>query len=128
MCGVASSGEPGAREGEGDAGGVDGDPAAALLLGDGSSGARATGGVEHEVPGVSGHEDAALHNFLAGLDDIYFVLRKSCHFHVRPIVINPYYIKILQISLIHQGLTNWPKTSSFCKSSETPNIRLKSSR
>ena len=48
--------------------GVDGDPAAAPLLGDVGRGAGAAGGVEHEVAGVGGHEDTALNDFRVGLN------------------------------------------------------------
>ena len=55
VVGVASAHDAGAGEREGDAGGVDGDPAAAPLLGDVCGSAGAAGGVEDEVAGVSGH-------------------------------------------------------------------------
>ena len=42
-----------------DAGGVDGDPAPAPLLGDVGRGAGAAGWVEHKVAGIGGHQDAA---------------------------------------------------------------------
>ena len=60
VVGIAGAHDAGAGQGEGDAGGVDGDPAAAPLFGDVCGGAGATGGVEHEVAGVGVHEDAAL--------------------------------------------------------------------
>ena len=60
VVGIACAHDAGAGKGEGDAGGVDGDPAAAPLLGDVRGGAGAAGGVEDEVAGVGGHEDAAL--------------------------------------------------------------------
>ena len=48
--------------------GVDGDPAAAPLLGDVGRGARAAGGVKHEVAGIGGHEDATFYNLQPCLD------------------------------------------------------------
>ena len=57
--GIARPHDAGAGKRQGDAGGVDGDPAAAPLLGDVGGGAGAAGGVEDEVAGVGGHEDAA---------------------------------------------------------------------
>ena len=42
------------------AGGVAGDPAPAPLLGDEGGGAAAAGGVEDQIAGVGGHEDASL--------------------------------------------------------------------
>ena len=57
---VACAHDAGAGQGQRDARGVDGDPAAAPLLGDGGRGAGAAGRVEYEVAGVGGHENAAL--------------------------------------------------------------------
>ena len=57
--GVAGAHDAGAGQREGDAGGVDGDPAPAPLLGDVGGGAGAAGGVEDEVAGVGSHEYAA---------------------------------------------------------------------
>ena len=59
----------------GDAGGVDGDPAAPPLLGDVRRGAGAAGGVQEEVAGVGGHQDATLWNKpLSCLHDINLCL------------------------------------------------------
>ena len=74
VVGVFCRHEPGAREGEGDAGRVDGDPAAAPLLGDGGGGAGAAGRVQHEVARVGGHKDAALDNSLICLNNVNLVL------------------------------------------------------
>jgi hypothetical protein len=52
VVGVAGAHDAGAGEGQGDAGGVDGDPAAAPLFGDVGGGAGAAGGVEDEVAGI----------------------------------------------------------------------------
>ena len=60
VIGIAGAHDAGPGQGECDAGGVDGDPAPAPLLGDIGGGAGAAGGVEDEVAGVGGHEDAAL--------------------------------------------------------------------
>ena len=54
------------------AGGVDGDPAPTPLLGDVGGGAGAAGRVQHEVAGVSGHQDAAFHNLQSGLNHVGF--------------------------------------------------------
>ncbi len=56
VVGVARAHQARSRQSEGDAGGVDGDPAAAPLLGDGGGGAGAAGGVEDEIAGVGGHQ------------------------------------------------------------------------
>ena len=74
VVGVTGAHDAGAGQSEGDAGGVDGNPAAAPLFGDVGGGAGAAGGVEHEVAGVGGHEDAALDDFLCSLNDIYLIL------------------------------------------------------
>ncbi len=55
------------------AGGVDGDPAAAPLFGDIGGGAGAAGGVEDEVAGIGGHQETALNDFCCCLDDIDLV-------------------------------------------------------
>ena len=60
VVGIAGAHEAGTRQGQGDAGGVDGDPTAAPLLGDIGCGAGTAGGIENEVAGVGGHEEAAL--------------------------------------------------------------------
>ena len=82
VVGIASAHDAGAGECEGDAGGIDGDPAAAPLLGDVRGGAGAAGGIEDEVAGIGGHEDAALDDFFCCLNNIGFTLLKhSCCAH-----------------------------------------------
>ena len=60
VVGIARAHQPGAGEREGDAAGVDSDPAPAPLFGDIGGRAGAAGRVEHEVAGIGGHKDAAL--------------------------------------------------------------------
>ena len=60
VVGIARAHDAGAGERQSHAGSVNGDPAAAPLLGDVGSGAGAAGWVEDEVAGVGGHEDATL--------------------------------------------------------------------
>ena len=62
--------EPLFGEGYRNAGGVAGDPAPAPLLGDISGGSGTAGGVEDEVAGVGGHEEAAFDDLLCCLDNI----------------------------------------------------------
>jgi hypothetical protein len=57
---IAGAHDAGAGQRECNARGVDRDPAAAPLLGDGGGGAGTAGRVEYEVAGVGGHEEAAL--------------------------------------------------------------------
>ena len=71
VVGIACAHDAGAGQREGDAGGVDGDPAAAPLLGDVRGGAGAAGRVEHQVAGVGGHQDAALDGLLGLVSTTY---------------------------------------------------------
>ena len=74
VVGIAGAHDAGAGQREGDAGGVDGDPAPAPLLGDVGGGAGAAGGIEDEVAGVGGHQQATFYHFGVGLDDIDLVV------------------------------------------------------
>ncbi|EDM72170.1 putative DNA helicase [Roseobacter sp. AzwK-3b] len=56
--GVFRAHDPGAGKGEGHAGGVNRDPAAAPLFGDISGRAGTAGGIKHEVSGVSRYQQA----------------------------------------------------------------------
>ena len=60
VVGILGGHQPRAGQRQGDAAGVDGDPAPAPLLGDVGRRAAAAGRVEDEVAGVGGHEEAAL--------------------------------------------------------------------
>src|SRR5260370_30029025 len=71
-------------EGGGDAGGVAGDPAAAPLLGDECGGARATGGIEDEVTGIGGHENATLKHRRQSLDYVDPRSRETAGLRVCP--------------------------------------------
>ncbi len=66
-------------EDEDDAARVDGDPAASLGFGDIGRGVGTAGGVEHEIAGVGGHEDAALDDLGGCFDDVPLVGRKTCN-------------------------------------------------
>lgn len=61
--GIARAHDPRAGERQRDARGVHGDPAPPPLLGDIGGGARPTGGIEHEVARIGGHQDAAFDDF-----------------------------------------------------------------
>ena len=84
VVGIAGAHDAGAGEREGDAGGVDGDPAAAPLLGDVRGGAGAAGGVEDEVAGVGGHEDAALDGLRARLNNVDLIVCEAAGAGVTP--------------------------------------------
>ncbi len=77
VIGVARTHDAGAGQRQRDARGVDRDPAAAPLFGDGGGGAGTTGRVEYEVAGVSGHEDAALNELCPRLHHIDFFIGKA---------------------------------------------------
>ena len=62
--GIARAHDARPRQRERHAGGVDGDPAPAPLLGDVSRGAGAAGRVQHQIAGIGGHEDAALNDLV----------------------------------------------------------------
>ena len=70
VVGIARTHDAGTGQRQGHAGGVDGDPAAAPLLGDIGGGAGAAGRVEHEVAGVGGHQDTTLNHLGIRLNDI----------------------------------------------------------
>ena len=74
---IACAHDAGPGQRQGDAGGVDGDPAPAPLLRDGGRGSRAAGRIEHEVAGVGGHEDAALNCLCHRLDDVNLLFAKT---------------------------------------------------
>ena len=61
---IARAHDASTGERQGDARGVDSDPAAAPLFSDGGGGAGTAGRVEHEVAGICGHQDAALDDIL----------------------------------------------------------------
>ena len=60
VVGILRGHQARARQRQGDAAGVAGDPAPAPLLGDVGRRAAAAGRVEHQVAGVGGHEEATL--------------------------------------------------------------------
>ena len=102
VIGVAGGHDPGAREGEGDAGGVDGDPAPAPLLGDSGGSARAAGRIEDEVTGVGGHEDAAFEYCRRCLNDISLSGR-TCD--IRPYVGKRICSKVVNVANVAKSAT-----------------------
>ena len=75
--GIARAHDARARQRERHAGGVDGDPAPAPLLGDVSRGARAAGRVQHQIAGVGGHENAALNDAGSSLNHIHLLRHRN---------------------------------------------------
>src|SRR5262249_23469038 len=74
----------GTSKGEGDAGGADGDPAPAPLLGDIGRGTGAAGGIEDEISGVGGHENTVLNCIYIGLNDVYPLITKGVRNCISP--------------------------------------------
>lgn len=62
IIGIARAHDARTRQRQGDAGGVDGYPAAAPLFGDVGGCTAAAGGIENKIAGVSCHQDASLNN------------------------------------------------------------------
>ena len=84
-----------AGQGDGDAGGVDSDPAAAPLLGDVGRRAAPAGGVEDEVAGVGGHEHTTFNNCRSSLHHINFALAKSTGYGIDPSIGKNFQAKIV---------------------------------
>ena len=82
--GIARAHDARPRQRKRDAGCVDGDPAPAPLLGDIGRGAGAAGGVQHEVAGVGGHQDAALENLSIRLHNEYLLIRECTGLCITP--------------------------------------------
>ena len=59
---IACAHDAGTSQCQRDTRGINRDPAAAPLLGDGGGGTGTAGRVKHEVAGVGGHQDAALND------------------------------------------------------------------
>ena len=118
VVGIAGAHDAGAGEREGDARGVDGDPAAAPLLGDVRGGAGAAGGVEDEVAGVGGHQDAAFNNFIRSLDNINF----PRYSRIVPIVSYYRCRKIHEITLEPNGSVTASQSVRFFESFHSRNI------
>ena len=78
---VASAHYPRAGEGQGDTGGVDGNPAPTPPLGDIGGSTGTAGWVEYKIARVRGHQETTLNNFFRGLNHIRFIYLRSC---IRP--------------------------------------------
>ena len=72
IIGVTRAHDARTRQSQGHARGIDGDPAAAPLLGHIGRGAGTAGGVQHQITGIGGHEDATFDDFRVCLNDINF--------------------------------------------------------
>ena len=81
---IAGAHDAGARKCQGDAGGVDGDPAPAPLLCDVGAGPGAAGGIEHQVGRISGHQDAPLDHFGIRLNNVYLAVSERARACIHP--------------------------------------------
>ena len=79
VVGVTGAHDAGAGQGQGDAGGVDGDPPPPPLLGHVGGGAGAAGGVQHKVAWISGHQNATLDQSCRRLHHINFGVRPALY-------------------------------------------------
>jgi hypothetical protein len=97
-----------ARTGErqGHAARVDRDPAATPLLGDVGRGARSAGGIEDEVAGVGGHEDAALDDFSVGLHDVHLRVAKARRGGVLPQIVEGEEWEVVKVTNIPKRLAD----------------------
>ena len=86
VVGIARAHDPRPSERQRNAGGVDRDPTSTPMLGYVGRGPRATGGVQHQVAGVCGHQDAALQDIAGSLYNIYLCLAKASGSHIVPVV------------------------------------------
>ncbi len=102
VIGVARGHQPGARQGKGDAGRVDGDPPSSPLLRHGGGGAGAAGGVEHKIAWVGGHEDAAADYLSRRLNDVAFCLGEPGDYGVFPRVGDRNIWKVIRVALVTQ--------------------------
>jgi hypothetical protein len=84
VVGVAGAHDPGTGQGEGDTGGVDGDPAAAPLLGNIGGGAGAAGGVKDKVAGVGRKKQTPFNHSSGCLNDVNFALTPAGNSSILP--------------------------------------------
>src|SRR5690606_16171500 len=71
--GITRAHDAGASKRQGHSGGVNRDPAAPPLFGNDSRSAGTAGRIEHKVAGVGGHQEAALDDVRARLDNVTLV-------------------------------------------------------
>ena len=124
---VARGHDPGVRERQRDARGVDGDPAPAPLLGHVGRRAGTAGGVQNEIAGVGGHEDAAFDDLGARLNNVDFIIGKGACPSISPHIGQWDYRKIVKESHVLQCPSQcWPKTFSLFKPNHADGICLPS--
>ena len=108
---VPSTHDAGAGESQRDTGGIDGDPAAAPLLGDVGGCAGTAGWVDNEVAGVGGHEDAAFDDLCVRLDNIDLTFRERSSPRIHPNIRNGNCVKVTKIpNVLHGTSIGRPET------------------
>jgi hypothetical protein len=98
VIGVARSHDAGAGQSQGHPAGVNRDPATSPLLGRIGRGAAAAGGVEDEIAGVGGHEDATFNHLCIRLNNIYVLNSKCALDCICPHIVIRSYWEIIGIS------------------------------
>lgn len=101
-------------EGYRDAGGVAGDPAPAPPLSDVGSGPGAAGGVEDEVAGVGGHEEATFDDFCSSLHDENFVFGETSDSSVCPNIVVGDVGEIFFISYVLDAVSSNVYSTGLC--------------
>ena len=121
-------------QGDGDARGVTGDPAAAPFFGDVGGGARSAGRVKYQVAGIGGHEHAALNNLYCRLNNIIFCIRKTTYSSICPSGVYGRVPEIMQKPYVGNGVARAAQAPSLCEPLRpssvglpTPFFRAKSS-
>ena len=125
VIGITRAHDAGAGQGEGHAGGVDRDPAAAPLLGHRRRGAGTAGRIENEIAGVGGHEEAAFNDLGTRLYDIGETSPELNRF---PTVIHRNYWKIIHSSKITQGSARWSCPACQCKMTQSAEVGFECAR
>jgi hypothetical protein len=103
--------------------GINGDPAAAPLLGDVGGGAGTARRVQHEVAGIGGHEEASLDSTRSCLNDIEFLVSKPTLPRVIPDVIARFESEIGKIPNEGKGVANAVKPIGFIELLQPSEIR-----
>src|SRR6266581_7047951 len=103
VVGVARAHDAGAGQRECYARGVDGDPAATPLLGNGGGGARTASRIEHEIAGIGSHQYTSLDHCWRRLDHIDLVGHKAGR-NVLPAVVELYRWEVLKVSDVAETL------------------------
>ena len=124
---VAGRHQPRLGQRDRDARGVAGDPAAAPLLSNEGRGTGTAGGIEDEVAGVGGHEEATLHRHRARLNHIHLPFREARRHGVVPQVRQRYYWEILEEPCVSKRIAECEESTRSCQPSEAGALCLEGS-